>query len=264
MNNRINSYPISIVFLMIILTSLLVTGCDTGFYKIIARSASEPQSAMPRVVSFNSLNGIAVSWDADTLADSFILYRRILPSGPVVAVYEGSACSYFDSNVLIESIYQYTLCKVRGTKQFAAGTPAYGAFDDAHVKDLIKNNDSIETAVELSTYTIEDRLYCYSDAMGITLEDRDWFYMDVPSGWVAEIVLTYAAIAPGVIPAYLAVETNQFIPVSTGNTFKLQNGTNVQQRMYFCIQTNPSFMTVSSKFAMGYTLNLKSLTKFNT
>lgn len=243
-----------------LLILILMGSCDNGFFNAVGRSSSEPLPSTPRVSSFNSIYGVPISWDVDALADSYILYRKLLPSGTNTIVYSGHATEYMDTEVANKSIYKYTLSKVRGSKEFPVGSAAYGAFDNTYIKDPLGNNDSLDKALELSTFTVEDRIFYYSDLFGVVLEDRDWYYMDVAPGWVAEIKVTYSYENSSQIPAYIYVDTNQLLTVPTSGVFMLRNGTNKVQRMYFCVHTNTSIVGLGATFTLDYLLNLNSLT----
>lgn len=240
------------------LVSLLLLGCDSTFFDIAARSSNEPQIEAPVVSSFDSLQGITITWSDDPLADSYILYKKQLPAGPLLSIYSGTNVGFFDTSVTSRALYQYSLSKVRGTKEFLGKDLVTGAYDDVSLKDPNGNNDTRENAQVFGEYQISDTVVYFWDVGGIILEDRDWYYSDLPARRQMEIQLTYNSAGFD-----LTIDTDSSAPISNGAKFFIKNGANGTKRVFFSVRANVSVLSQGATFLKAYALDFVSLQIYN-
>lgn len=244
-----------------IILSLAFLGCDGEYYDVVSRSVEDPLREVPVAIPFQSIDGISVTWNEDPLADSFILYRKLLPVGASQVVYAGESCEYVDALALPRTMYEYTLSKVRGTKEFPIGAPAYCAFDERHPKDPNGFNDTLSTARCFTTFQISDFIVYYSDISGHVISDRDWYYMDLDPHTKAWIKMPYWDCDGSATLLDLAVETDISKAMSNADQFSFSNGENFRKRIFFSI--GPCPMTPGARKMWSYTLDFVSIETYN-
>lgn len=242
--------------------------CDNGFFQVTSRSAANPVAVVPRVSSFASLSGISVSWDADVLADSYIVYRKQLPGGDKEVVYRGTDCQYVDPYVENKQVYLYSLAKVRGTKEFDVGTAVPGAFDSIHVADSNGNNNTKEHAIPFNTAQITDMVFYYgardnTDNHGYAVEDIDWYYVDLAIKTQMDIQLNYVTDDNGT--ADLATDSDSDLDkaIADGQKITVKNGTDYPKRCYFCVHRYNSAMDYDTKYSRIYDLSFVALMPYS-
>jgi len=244
---------------LIVLTILAagLTSCDSSYYSEINRAATDPVAAIPRVAPFAALDGIPVQWDADVNADSYILFRQALPNGAVTQIYQGPDNTYkdtaLDATLLPDTIYRYSLAKVRGEKIFPTGNASFGAFDTLKVQDPNGPNDTPAQAIEFSTYQINDHLFYFTNATA-TITDIDWYYTTVPPGKSIQIKITFDNDHQ-LLKGPVIVNTPQYggVAKSSSETVQLNNGGNVPQKIYFSVYPNTAG-PVGTAFNCDYSL----------
>jgi hypothetical protein len=174
---------------LLFLVSLLAVSCSEGPGESMQRLVRDPVPEPPRVVSFREEQNIDVSWKEEPAADSYILYRAEDTPLPLPLVfYRGSATSFRDSGVENQGRYLYSLSCVKEGREFGPSSPSFGV-GSYSIRDLYEENDSKISAAPIR-YEVEANVYHYRDSFGNTLEDVDWYSLEVPPRHTAYLALT--------------------------------------------------------------------------
>jgi hypothetical protein len=164
---------------------------------ILGRTTDDPRTEIPVVKSFNGDFSILISWNVDEAADEYYLYRAFDEQNPQYQlVYNGHSTGYRDVFTINheETLYLYRLGKRRGKKHFTDlttnGKAALGVVSGSRI-DFQEPNDDRANATVLEKILLFANSWYYSSNTndGIKIYDEDWYCIDVPSHWIASIIL---------------------------------------------------------------------------
>ncbi len=226
-----------IQFLVIIAFSVFVTSCSEGLLGDMLRVIADPVVKVPVVVSFEKEETIEINWDKDPGADEYVIYKALDQAIPVYEIlYEGSDLNVVDTNAIEGNRYLYTLGKVRGTKLFGPSDTVLG-IGSMVINDHLENNNSKDNATNLDL-RFDANIYYYQSYAGAKLKDTDWYYVIVPPGKQAEIIITYDQ--SGGIGLYFYLEGHPVKAIVSGGHLSVINDTDREASYYFQISPNTS------------------------
>jgi hypothetical protein len=172
-----------------ILPGLLLVSCSQGMFELLDRTTADPFTERPAAESFKESNTVLLSWSPDEGADEFILERAEDAERPDYReIYRGGAAGYRDTGLPDQRLYLYRLLKRRGLRIFPPSEPVLGV-SSLVTRDLQEPDNSEDSAVFLSDTTIIANMYFYQSYQGLKVWDEDWYYMDIPPGWRASVVV---------------------------------------------------------------------------
>mgnify|MGYP005866998415 CR=1 FL=1 len=167
----------------------LAASCSDGPGESMLRLVRDPVPEPPRVVSFREEQNIEVSWKEEPAADSYILYRAEDAPVPLPMVLaRGSGTFFSDSTVENQVRYLYSLSCIKEGREFGPSSPSFGV-GSYSIQDLYEENDSKTCAAPIR-YEVEANVFHYQDSFGNTLEDVDWYSLEVPPRHTAYLALT--------------------------------------------------------------------------
>lgn len=250
----------------ILITSVLffTLSCSSGLYNEISRLIGDPQISTPNVVSFSEVSTIDISWDYDSLADEYILYRA-LDNGVLnfTEIYRGSDTEYTDTDGNEGDIYHYSLSKSRGSKEFDLSSSVLGVMSQTQ-RDELESNDTKATAT-LLTFDLTSNMYGFQDTNGSQLIDEDWFYIKIPPRRTAFVVITQLAPVPAGgtdTHFYYYLEGNPIATVVNNSEIQISNYLFEEEDVYFKIFPNPAKYfpnPVSGGTIVSYKISLKKI-----
>ena len=172
----------------VLFLSALAVSCKQGLFGTLNRTHSDPFTETPVVSSFLSSRSICIEWSFDEGADEYIIERA--PDNSLfldyIEIYRGTSLSYIDSNLPDKALYFYRLSKRRGQETFPPSSPALGV-STITVRDTHEVNDTMEEATHLADTTLHANLPFFRAYNGQTVWDEDWYYVELPPGWLAKI-----------------------------------------------------------------------------
>lgn len=245
-------------FLALSFLFFMLLSCDSGLYSLISRPQKAPDNFAFVVDSFNTEYEIYCSWEADILADKYILLRSEDSSSlNFQQIYSGEALSYVDTNLKDNTQYIYRLDKVRGEKRFVGNRYYLGVFGQKK-RDAYEPNNSIETATYLESPK-QANLYYYTSAKGIVVYDIDWYQVRIKAHRMVNITLTYDAVDP-VFKVTLPPNGDEQCPANN-HSFEIRNNSNEEKDFYFNVQLDKGKFTPTGSAAFfTYTVKLVSET----
>jgi hypothetical protein len=255
---------------------LCLAGCESGVNGTLGRTGDDPFPEIPLVSPFIEDYTIIVSWSADEAADEYYLYRAADDSVPpqYVLVYQGPLQDYRDSFIISQAgeRYLYRLGKRQGEKLFVdletPGRAGLGVVSEDNLGIYEPNND--EGGATLLSYTaLPTNLYYYeSNATDhITRYDEDWYCVDIPASWKAQIEIEDADPPPYSSLTWYTF-TQQGFPsqdITTTTPVEIVNTTNGMRRYYFRISPNYSLFKGMTAYNGGcgkfvyYTIKVLSM-----
>ncbi|MDC7220199.1 MAG: hypothetical protein PQJ59_09675 [Spirochaetales bacterium] len=163
----------------VIFALLLLPGCTDGLLEDLSRENDNPNTDAPEVTSFVEAGLITISWEEDSCADEYALYRATDSSTPVYEqIYKGTDLSYEDTSIELESRYLYCLYKIRGTESFGPSDSVMGVAASTEM-DSYESNDSYEEAVEYTSAINANLFYYNSYNKEHILMDKDYYSITV-------------------------------------------------------------------------------------
>ena len=230
---------ITLIFIVLIFYS-----CTNDFMTDAMRPDKLPDITKPTVYSFKIENKIEIKWDADDV-DEYILYRDTKPTGTFSSyVYKGTDTSYIDSNVINDAFYYYKLAKKQGKKEFSKSDYSVGACKDIK-KDACEDNDTKDTAIELTEISTNANIYFYKDSASSTaIEDRDWYKITLEP--MTRFILGFHKVNEGGFDngdllfniEYGTPEEIQDYENSLQQTYLIENKSYVTKTIYFQVTIN--------------------------
>jgi hypothetical protein len=178
--------------------ALLLGACSEGMYDILSRTTADPYTIQPLALSFKESNAVIVSWPADPAADEYILQRAA--DGTRVAyqdVYRGTGTEYRDGDLPDQAMYLYRLAKRRGDREFPPSDPVL-AVSSLVTRDAYEENGGMQAATHLGDTPVIANMYYYRSYSGLSAQDVDWYWFDIPPGWRVSLVVTDARVNPGI------------------------------------------------------------------
>ena len=174
----------------IFILAALLCSCKLGLFETLNRTNSDPFLEIPLVRSFLASYTIFINWSFDEGADEYILERAMdnQVSLDYEEIYRGKSINYIDKNLPDKTLYLYRLSKRRGQKTFLPSGPALGV-SSITTRDTHENNDTMERATHLGYTTLHANLPFYRAYNYLTVNDGDWYYVEVSPGWYANIVI---------------------------------------------------------------------------
>lgn len=166
-----------------------LAGCGRGVVQDLARLDADPVAAAPSVRSFEIEDAVAVDWPADPAAESYVLERALDADLPAYeTVYDGTDTSFSDSDGASQERYLYRLSARRGGKIFGPSASTLGVFGSVR-EDGYEPNDQEDSATPL-VCDRDSNIYFYRAGNGSTVEDVDWYSVDLPARSRVSIVVS--------------------------------------------------------------------------
>ena len=249
--------------LVIVALSLVMLSCSEGLLSDMLRVNTDPVVELPSVVSFEKEETIEISWNADSGADEYILFRAedaLLPVYEII--YQGTGLSLTDTDITGEHRYLYTLGKVRGTLLFGPSDPILGVGSNV-IQDKLEGNNVKEMAAKL-VWDLDANLYFYRSNNGEEIEDYDWYFVTVPPRRKTMIIVTQSGIGSGAdswMEYYLEGHVTETIVNS--NAIPIENYSYEEKTFYFLISPNSSEFigdpTLGGGGLINYRVSLNSI-----
>jgi hypothetical protein len=247
----------------------LAAGCSQGLLPQLDRVLRDPEPSPPRVSSLERELRIEVSWEADPAAEAFVLERTAdsLVDAYTV-VYRGTGTSYTDTDCQDQGRYLYQLSKARGSRLFGPSAAVLGVASDT-CSDALEPNDGEAEATELGDFPRQANLYYFRaiprpDPIE-ALRDADWYWLEVPPQWTANILITQAGLPQGSEYTYLCFYRKAATPIRVVNNelVAITNSTPEAQRICFELYLDPADFILDPTLGGGtlvdYTVSLYSL-----
>jgi hypothetical protein len=234
------------------------------------RVLRDPQPSPPRVSCLQQELRIEVSWDADPAAEGFVL-ERVEDSlvQAYAVVYRGRGTSYTDTDCQDQGRYLYQLSKARGSRLFGPSEAVLGVASDTCSDELEPNDDEAE-ATELGDFPRQANLFYFRATPGLhpgeVLQDADWFWLQIPPQWTANILITQAGLPQGSEYTYLYFYRKAATPIHVVNNqlIAVTNSSPLAQRICFELYLDPADFILEPTLGGGtlvdYTVSLHSLT----
>lgn len=258
MKNFLEGKSLEYKFTLLISLLFILISCDNALFNLIKRPQKDPELFELKVDSFTKQYEIHCSWEADELADKYILMRsEDNPKLNFEEVYFGKSLSYNDSNLKDNTKYIYRLDKLRGEKRFIGKKHYLGIYGDK-VEDTYEPNDKVETATYLEKAK-QGNLYYYTSAKGIQVSDIDWYRVRIKANRQVSLSLTYDASTPN-FKVILPPNGEEKTP---GNNvaFQIRNDTEQEKEFYFSVGLDKGqFSSTGASIFYTYTLKLLSET----
>ena len=220
--------------------------CSQGLNYPLGRTTDDPFPEIPTVRSFNGDYSIKISWTRDEAADMYRLYRKeddIFQQYQVV--YEGRLTTFTDTSFTLldeGKIYLYRLGKKRGEKWFVDlttdGKTALGVAT-VNCPDSQEPNNEMEDATPLDIVVFSANCYFYSsnNQDSVSIFDVDWYYVDLPPHWRAEITLDDIDFINASLNNHFMIYSSGFgsVEFASGGIKFIENTTNSYDRFFFSI-----------------------------
>ena len=207
-----NKYLACVVF-------VLFSSCSGLLMNEMQRSNTDPSIAVLKAESFILPNQIFLSWEADSNADFYILYKSDIPTfSSARKIYYGKNCNYIDKSGMNDTFYFYWLSKVRGDKVFDVSKETIAVLSDKY-RDLLEPNDEPALATELKA-NLSANSYYYLYGMNRYFVDEDWYYITLASRQTLSFTLT---ASPGSSGNYLFMQENDVEKVITTAPVSISN-----------------------------------------
>jgi len=240
--------------IILVITTLLLFGCDTEFYEALSRIKGDPFIEAPEVISFKKEDTIFISWREDKMADTYVLERAEDNSSVLLfrEIYRGKEVSYIDREVVDEKLYQYRLYKQRGSKNSWVSGSVLG-IGSAIRMDEHEPNDKEEDATWIGPMRISNIFY-YKAHDGQVVSDEDWYYVTVPSYTRATIIVEdYQVGSAGAATHFKIIIKGggTAAPVTNNYGIDLVNPDSTEKRILFKIIADESKFVTSPARAGG-------------
>jgi hypothetical protein len=231
----------------------VLASCNLGMNESLSRTTRNPFGEVPRARSFREDKAIVLNWTPDEAADEYYLYcaadDSITPH--YVLIYNGPHREYRDTFSLSQEgeKYLYRLGKRRGEKYFvdlaSPGKAALGVVSTHHI-DIFEPNDDAKQAVQLRDKLLSANSYYFSSNSNdnIYFYDEDWYYVEVPPRWTAQIrvvdlLLTLGGGGDPAIRRFKMIPLNGYEQdVVSDSAFTLSNDANQVRKLYFRLVPN--------------------------
>ena len=173
---------------VILILTAITSSCKLDFFETLNRTPYSPFTETPVVGSFLSSRSICIEWSFDEGADEYIIERALDNSLSLDyrEIYRGTSLHYIDNNLPDSTLYFYRLSKRRGKMTFPPSNPALGV-SSITTRDSHEVNDTMEEATRLGDTVLHANLPFYRAYNGATVCDEDWYYVELPPGWLAKI-----------------------------------------------------------------------------
>ena len=234
-----------------LLMSFILAGCSLGLDGTLGRTTADPFDEIPAVQSFNGDISIVISWNRDEAADEYYLWRAADNISPwYELVYHGNLTEYRNDFSLPDdnSPYLYRLSKRRGGKFFndpfnnpVRGKAGLGVASSGYRDIFEPNNDNEHATVLQDTEFLATCWYYESNTTdGINIYDDDWYCVDLPPHWVAEVILTDLSKITMDNVEHFKIQQFGAGPkdITSGNPEEIHNASDFPGRFYFHIFPN--------------------------
>ena len=232
--------------------------CSMGMDAVLGRTIYDPFEEIPNVRSFNGDRSIIISWTRDMAADEYYLYRaKDTPYPDYEVVYKGFLDEYLDCFTVTDEGYRYLyrLGKRRGQKLFfdnPATTRGKAGLGVVHVsrRDSHEPNDDIQHATVLGTIKLEANSWLYGSNYldNITLYDEDWYRVEIPANWNANIKLIELGMEVDASHFYIEIVGGSPQPIVSNKTVPIVNNNNYPGWFYFRIYPNSSTIRLALEY----------------
>ena len=203
---------------------MALCACNTGIYDLLGRTASDPFTEKPLAVSFKESQTVILSWSFDPAADEYIL-ERALDGTQIVyeEIYRGQKLMFSDAGLPDQNMYLYRLAKRRGNREFPFSDPVLGV-SSVITRDIHEDNGDKENASYLGDTTLVANMYYYRSYSGFILCDEDWYFTDIPAGWIIIAVINDSKAPPGVNSHFkLYIENREISMVTSDMEIEIPN-----------------------------------------
>jgi hypothetical protein len=227
--------------------------------EVLGRTTDDPFAEIPRAVSFAELYTVHLSWSQDEAADEYYLYRAYDDSlAPQYGlVYQGPLTGYRDRFTLSNAgeRYLYRLGKRRGSRYFidlaTPGKAALGVVGD-ELLDRYEPNGMVYSATHLSSVTLGANSWYYASNTtdNVHLYDEDWYSVDIPAHWTAQILLN-DLLLPDAGRFKIALQNGNAVDITSGVEVEIKNTGNEAARFYFRIFPGWSAFSSTSPHSPG-------------
>jgi hypothetical protein len=236
--------------------------CEPGMNERLGRVSRDPFEDIPVVRSFAEEYTILVRWNEDEAADEYYLYRAADDSvaPQYTLVYCGALRNYADRFVLSQAgeRYVYRLGKRRGSRLFvdltSPGKAGLGVVS-ADILEATEPNNTEPQATVIKDTALPAAMYFYeSNATdGLTLYDEDWYCVDIPAHWKAQIKIDDAAPPPISSQTWYTFAQRGFPSqeITTTTPVEIANTTNEARRYVFRIFPNYALFRGMTAYAGG-------------
>jgi hypothetical protein len=233
-------------------------------HESLSRTDRDPFYEIPQVLSFEERYAIIIRWPVDEAADEYLLYRAadnsINLSSSYSLIYRGTATEYHDQFVLSqnEQRYLYRLGKRRGGRYFVdlttPGRAGLGVVENG-IEDIFESNNHESKATLLSDVELQINSYYYESNAGdhITIYDEDWYCIDIPGNWTANIIQTDKAAPQHSNDTRFQIEVLGSVPEALPHSvdYSIINTGNQARRFYFRIFPRYSYFQESADMVGG-------------
>lgn len=205
--------------ILVLISFLFILSCSPGIYNEIVRPIADPEISLPSVDSFSANGIVEISWELDNLADEFILYRASDSAVLVFKeIYRGRDLTFVDTTGVLDSIYLYSLSKVRGDHVFEMSVPVAGLFT-GNMGDSLENNNTEEESTLLNSEFIAN-LYDYQSIGGLEIADVDCYRIVLPGLDSVSITISQlnSGLVLGIDTSFLYTIDNSAVSVVLHNT----------------------------------------------
>ncbi|MCR5386864.1 MAG: hypothetical protein K6E69_07060 [Treponema sp.] len=238
------------------------TSCENPIGDVLLRTYSDPFDQAPVVDSFSVEKKIFINWDKDEGADEYILMRAEDADNPqFTEVYRGVSLAYTDENLNPSTRYLYSLDKKRGKTNFISKKRGYG-YCASRRNDAYKNNTE-KTAIELLADRTNMVLYFGKFCDGTIIKEDDFFYVNIPPGRQAELVLTQLNPTPDT--GKFIQLTDNGLPASTfsARSYILKNTGTEWEKRPIMLSLDPNCITTHGIYMVTYNIELANITKLH-
>ena len=237
-------------YVLFLAACFTLTTCSIGMDGPLGRITGDPFSEIPNVKSFNGDFSIIINWSKDEAADKYLLYRAADDPNPhYQLIYEGTQTEYRDIFALPQEdkLYIYRLGKQRGSKLFydeiTRGKAGLGVVSGSNF-DVLEDNNSIDKATLLNTTVLEANCWFYlsNTTDDVSIYDEDWYYVNVPAQWVAEILVKDHDVVTGTELTHFKLEKWNIgsETIHSDTSFEIINYTDNARSLFFRIYPDVS------------------------
>ncbi len=249
---------------MIVGLTVVLSGCESGLYNVISENLVIPSVSTPSAGAFSSLSGVPITWSADKNADQYVIYRRVLTSPTQTIIYQGAGQSILDTTAAADTMYLYSLAKIRGSKQLGQGDLSIGAWDQHYVADPNGLNDTKDTAKPFGTNTVSDSIFYFTGIDSVsgqpkTIDDNDWYYIDLGPKLQVFLIFAYSDSAQS---GQLIVTTTTDVIATNNEEISVFNSDVVTQRIWFNVHYNTGVASSNTQTRVDYQLQYKDTTNY--
>lgn len=255
---------------MIILSlfSLMLCSCtENVIQEILFKPNRDPLFESPKVDSFSDSKCIKINWNSDTGTDCYYLMKREDTSaGDFKCIYKGKILSYEDYDIENEKRYIYRIDKKRGNKTFISDKYGYGFAADC-IKDRWEPNDDMNTATLLEADLNCNLFFAFFKTDDNEIHDIDWFYIVIPPGRTACLVVTDESLTDTTAGASsdlcIQINEHQSMEIENKKEYTVTNTSTETLKIYFSIFPNISKLKKSdgSSIVINYSVSLTKITK---